>query len=76
MSFIKLSSIIINTSKISSINIYNNKYYINIGLQDIDGFFMFGSGHISSTSKSIIICEKLHTDDYNIINKWINTVTK
>lgn len=67
---------LINTSKISSISIANNKYYINMVSINIDGFLMLGSGSIGSHQTNIVICKESNTDDYNIINKWINTVTK
>ena len=58
MRFIKLSNIIINTSKIITIRKYNNMYRINILHFDIGGFILFGSGNINFSG-------------YNIITEWI-----
>lgn len=48
MSFIKLSTLVINTSKIRYIYINNNKFYINVLYPNISGLFIAGSGGINS----------------------------
>ena len=73
MTFLKLSNIIINTSKITTIRKYNNIYRINILHFDISGFILAGSGHVGSSSYNIIeVCKVKQPEDHNIITEWID----
>lgn len=76
MTFIKLSTVVINSSKIKTILMKNNKYHIDLLHPRLFGIFFYGSGGISSERNHIEICKQDHTDDYNIITNWINTNTK
>lgn len=76
MPFIKLSTLVINTSKIRCIYMNNNKYYINVLYPNISGLFIAGSGGINSDVNNIEICKHKHEDDYNIITNWITTNSK
>lgn len=70
MTFLKLSNIIINTSKITTIRKYNNIYHINILHFDISGFILVVSGHMGSSGYNIIeICKVKQPDEHNIITK-------
>lgn len=75
MSFIKLSSRLINPAYISSILLRENKYVIKMLHVDIQGSSLFGSGSIESTNE-IIICKKEDPQDYGVMNNWINQETK
>lgn len=71
MNFIKLSKIIINTSKISTVELLENKYLITISKNDVSGFMLAGSGLVTSLEKKITICQKNEPNDYEVINKWV-----
>lgn len=69
MKFIKLTHLVINSSKISSIQLYNNKYYINV----MHGAFKFvGFGNVSSNCDRFEICKEKDKDDYKTITTWID----
>jgi hypothetical protein len=72
MKFLKLSSAIININKISSIQIYNDKYYINLVNNTFGGSFIGFFGTISSTKDQIQICKQQNTEDYQTVTNWIN----
>jgi hypothetical protein len=69
--FIKLSTKIVNVSYIQKIIKEENKYYICLQANDIDGFFMFAGGWMSSKPNEIQVCKKRHPDDYEIVKKWV-----
>jgi len=73
--FIRLSSRIINTEKIIQIKIYPNRYYIDISHYHINGFNFFSIGNIASTYDTIIVCNREHPADYNIMTEWIQKST-
>jgi len=72
MTFIKLSDMVINASKITSIRMYNNKYIINVLNNDVNGIFLAFSGSISSTNNQFEVCSQERKADYAIITNWIN----
>ena len=74
MKFLKLSSVVINTSKISSIQIHNDKYYINVINHTFGGSFIGFFGTISSTKDQFQICKQRDIEDYQTITKWINNI--
>ena len=76
MTFIKLSTTILNTTKISSIRTQNDKYYINMLHTSISGIYLGLYGSISSYQNQFIVCKQIHKDDYNIMTNWINTHAK
>jgi hypothetical protein len=73
-SFIKLSSLVINSAKISSIEILENKYCIHLISHKIDGFFLFTSGFINTLPDKIEVCKVQHPSDYNRLSDWINRI--
>jgi len=72
--FIKFSNLIINTSKISKIEIINNTYCIHLVNNTIDGFFLFSSGFINSYNEKITVCKVNHPNDYKILTDWLEKV--
>jgi hypothetical protein len=80
MKFIKLSNLVINSSKISSIQMYNNKYYINVvhgafgGVQF--GIAGTGFGNVSSNCDRFEICKEKDKEDYMKVTQWIDEECK
>jgi len=74
MSFLKLSNLIINTSKISTIEMLENKYLINLTSNRIEGFMMFGSGSLSTTKSVVHIEKDEQSGDYEVVSKWIDNI--
>ena len=72
--FIKLTSIIINTSHINKIEIKNNKYEIHLNNNKVEGFIFFSNGTIYSKNDIIEICKNKDSFDYSIITEWINDI--
>jgi len=71
--FIKLSTMVINTSAIKTIRTDKNKYFINFISTDINGTIIFGSGGISTVEDTISICGEKNSQDYKIITDWIDS---
>jgi hypothetical protein len=67
--FIKLSSVVINTSKISKIVLNPKNYEIHLAHHNLDSFFFVGNGFIE-TKPNIILVEKC-SEDYDFITKFI-----
>lgn len=72
--FIKLTSMIINKNLITSVFIKPNKYHIYTVENNINGYMLFGSGGASSSPEKIVICQKMNSEDYKIISKWIESI--
>jgi hypothetical protein len=72
--FIKLSGLIINSLKISRIEIHESKYCIYLMSDKIDGFFLFSNGFIRTNLELIEVCKVAHKTDYNMLTKWINRI--
>ena len=71
-SFIKLSTLVINSAKISTIEILENKYCIHLINLRVDGFFLFTNGTINTLHDKIEVCKVQHPSDYNNLSDWIN----
>jgi len=71
--FLKLTSIIINTSHINKIEIKNNKYEIYLN-NKVEGFIFFSNGTIYSKNDIIEICKNKDPLDYTILTEWINDI--
>ena len=69
--FLKLTSIIINTAKIVTIDVLPTKYTICMSNQKIDGWLLFTSGAVESYNTKIEVCENKHPDDYQTVKEWI-----
>jgi hypothetical protein len=73
--FLKLTQLVINTSKIGTIEKKQNKYYVNL-LEgtSLSGFLFFGSGILETKYCTIEICKEQHSIDYQIMEKWVNNL--
>ena len=73
--FLKLTQLIINTSKIGTIEKKQNKYYVNLLDGSIlSGFSLFGSGTLKTEYCTIEICKEKHSIDYRIMEKWVSNL--
>ena len=68
--FLRLSSIIINTKYIQKIIIKSDKYYIELMSNNISG----GMLYFSSTGSKITLCANKHPIDYKILQDWIENI--
>jgi len=69
--FIKLKNLVINTTKISKIQTFPNKYYLHMDGDNLKGWLFYGSGVITANNDVIEICKNTNPGDYQIIEKWI-----
>jgi len=72
VNFIKLSNVVINSLKISKIEIHESTYCIHLINPNIDGFFLFTSGFINTINDKIVVCKYQHPQDYSSLTEWIN----
>ena len=75
--FIKLTHIVINSSKIITINNTGAKYYVQTCADALPyGFSIFGFGVIDTSNSNtfITICKNEEPIDYQIMEKWINNL--
>ena len=72
--FINLSSCLLNKLHIVEIIKQPSKYRIYLTNSHFSGAIFFASGHMSSTSNIIEICEKKNEQDYKIITNWIKSM--
>ena len=75
MTFIKLSNTIINSSKITSVRMFSNKYYINVLHTSVNGIYFGFFGNICSSENRFEVCKEKNKDDYTIMTNWINKNT-
>ena len=69
--FLKLSSIVINTRHILYVHITKDMYSIHLMNNKIHGNVIFGSGTIETTHDKIDICKEEKSQDYELVEKWI-----
>lgn len=72
--FLRLSSVIINISKIIKINIDKNKYIITVDKTTTSGFIFIGVGELNSELCDINICANKNPVDYKIVSDWIKCI--
>lgn len=75
--FIKLTHIVINSSKIITINNTRSKYYVQTCADALPyGYSILGVGFLETTNSNtfITICKNEHPIDYQIMEKWINNL--
>ena len=76
--FLKLSTRIINTSRISSIYMDKEsvpkKIIIYMVQDDLSGFFAMGSGWLSTQDYKYNICEQKDPNDFVTVSKWIDKI--
>ena len=74
--FLKLTSMIINTSRISTIWINKNsvpkKITINLVHHKFTGYMLYGSGGFWTKDNEIKICEKEDPQDFITVSNWID----
>lgn len=68
--FLKLSNLIINTSKIIHVRKHETKYYIHMDNLDFRGLYIYIFGFISSDTNMITVCQTKEPRDYDIVSKW------
>ena len=64
--FIRLTSVVLNSLKINKIEINNNMYVLHLINNKIDGFFLFSSGFIDACNDKIVICKNKDPMDYKM----------
>ena len=74
MNFIKLSRVIINTSKISTVQLLDNRYIIKVSSSNTSGFIVAGSGWIHSIDTVIHVCQKKDPEDFKVFTKWVEQI--
>jgi hypothetical protein len=73
--FIKLTSMIINISRVSTIEIHASKYLIHVNDDKFSGLWLFTSGVLNSNNdKQIEVCKEQHPVDYKNLTDWINKI--
>jgi hypothetical protein len=72
--FIKFNTLLINTSKIRTIEMKNNTYIITLSTNTLDGFMLFTSGYFKSINDKFEICENKYPEDYKTLTNWINKI--
>ncbi len=73
--FLKLTQLVINTTKIGTIEKKQNKYYVHLlEGSSLSGFLFFGSGIFETKYCTIEICKDIHSIDYQIMEKWVNNL--
>ena len=72
--FINLSSCLLNKLHIVEIIKQPSKYRIYLTNSHFSGTIFLTSGHMSSSSNIIEICEKKNEQDYKIITNWIKSM--
>jgi len=74
--FLKLTSMIINTSRISTIwfnkESVPKKITINLIQHEFTGFMLYGSGSLWTRDAEIKICEKEDPQDFITVSNWID----
>jgi hypothetical protein len=73
-SFIKLTSMMLNTSKINKITIDNHKYYVYMNNNNTSAFMFFLSGFTISNTDIIEICKYTNYADYTIMTDWMERI--
>lgn len=68
--FLKLKAAVINTRQITKIITWQDKHYIFLNSQKIDGLFSF----ITSEPDIIEVCKNRHTEEYTIVSNFIDSL--
>lgn len=76
MNFIKLSSYLINVSKIKYIKqektLEKAKFIIHLSSNNFSGLSLFGFGYVSTNTNKIIVYKDNKDNDYKIVEDFIN----
>ena len=81
--FLKLSNYLLNINDIHRINIYPNKYYVQVITKQIIGTDVkiygvgsgvgYGYGNVNSFTYDVEVCKKTNSEDYHTLTDWINS---
>ena len=74
-SFMKLSTIVLNTSQIRKIYMYENKYIIELLSNKMSGYMFYGSGFVSEEKDIVEVCKKNNESDHRIVSDWISCLS-
>jgi hypothetical protein len=72
--FLRLSNLVINTSKIVKIKTFPNQYHIYLNETNFSGHFYIFFGNIASHDNCISIYKDNNIEDFNIVSKWISNI--
>lgn len=72
--FIKLTNMVINTSKIIKINTYTDGYIVHTSDINFSGLSLFSVGMLSSTDSTIRVLKTESPADYQVITDWIANI--
>lgn len=71
--FLRLSGLLINTNRINKVEFNPEKISLYIKDPVVTGFFMCGSGNISTQTDIIMHVDKTKTPkDFELLQKWID----
>jgi hypothetical protein len=70
--FLRLSTKIINTRYIETIDILPKLYKISFASKKYDGYIIFGSGGVDMMEHEVEISEEKEPNDYAAVTEWIN----
>ncbi len=71
---LKLSNLVINVGSIKYIDIKPGAFYVYMGLQEISGSFLFGSGGLEPNEKCLDIKKETNPKDFEIVQKWLDSL--
>ena len=69
--FIKLTNLVVNTSKIIKIKTLPDIHYMYLSNTRFDGFMYFGTGGIDTRDDVVEVCKNKHPIDYHLVSEWI-----
>ena len=77
-SFIRLTTVVLNTAGIRKIEIIPNKYIVHTSpMGEFSGMVVVGTGYISSdTDGRYVICRKRDPQDFHMMETWIDRLNK
>lgn len=76
MTFLRLSSNIINISKITHLSIKDGMYSINIASNKPNGFMIAGSGFLHCDDNKLDVYKDKDPKDYEVVSNWIDNLNK
>jgi hypothetical protein len=72
--FIKLTNLVVNTSKIIKIKTLPDIHYMYLSNTRFDGFFLFSSGSIDTKDDIVEVCKNKNPIDYHLVSEWIKQI--
>jgi len=74
--FIRLTNMVINTSKLVKIENSNNQYCMYFSNNNISGYFILSIGNLFTSDNTIVVCKEKSPEDYQIVENWIKSIEK